>query len=255
MRNTYLLISLLSFSFFSCNNNNNLVEVEIPDPEIVEEKASVFGNPNDVKSENGPFEPIPLKYKYEDFTPNLDGKTLEYHYSKHLLSFTNKLNKIVAENRWSKKTKIEDILINIDVKNIELKNIAGGYYNHNLFFENLAPKSDIKPSDTLNIAIDKHFGSFETFKQKFIATASNHIGSGWTWLIINKKGDLEIITTNNNDNPLMKDALIKGTPLISIDTWEHSYYLQYQNKKLEYLKKVFQLINWETVSKKYESNL
>jgi Fe-Mn family superoxide dismutase len=103
------------------------------------------------------------------------------------------------------------------------------------------------------MAIDKHFGSFDSFKQKFIATASNHNGSGWTWLILNKKGDLEIITTINNDNPLMKDALVKGTPLFNIDVWEHAYYLQFQNRKVEYLKKVFELLNWDLISKKYES--
>lgn len=193
-----------------------------------------------------------LNYKFEDFSPNLDGRTMETHYSKHLLSYANKLNKIVAENKWSKRTKIEDVLLNLDVKNPELRKSAGGYYNHNLFFENLAPKSDSKPSDTLSMAIDKHFGSFETFKQKFIATASNIEGSGWTWLILNKKGELEIVTTVNNDNPLMKDALIKGDPIFTIDTWEHAYYLQYQNRKLEYLKKVFELLNWDLISKKHQ---
>ncbi len=249
----YLFIISISLFFISCNNNSNLVEVQIPEPEVVEDKTSNFGNPNDIKTETGPFELVQLNYKFEDFVPNLDGRTMETHYSKHLLSHANKLNKIVAENKWSKKTTIEDILLNLDVNNPELRKSAGGYYNHNLYFENLAPKSESKPSDTLTIAIDKHFGSFDGFKQKFIATASNFEGSGWTWLILNKKGDLEIITTINNDNPLMKDALIKGTPLFTVDTWEHAYYLQYQNRKVEYLKKVFELLNWDLISKKYES--
>lgn len=252
MKLHYLFITL-SFFIISCKNDNNLVEVQIPEPEVIEEKASNFTNPNDIKTETGPFEPVQLKYKFEDFAPNLNGETMETHYSKHLLSHANKLNKIVAENRWSKKTKIEDILLNLDVNNTDLRNCAGGYYNHNLFFENLAPKSDVKPSDTLSMAIDKHFGSYDSFKQKFIVTASNLNGSGWTWLILNKKGDLEIITTINNDNPLMKDALVKGTPLFNIDVWEHAYYLQYQNRKVEYLKKVFDLLNWDLISKKYES--
>lgn len=247
------LITSIFILFVSCKNDNNLVEVQIPEPEVIEEKASSYSNPSDIKTETGPFELVQLKYKFEDFAPNLDGRTMETHYSKHLLSHANKLNKIVAENKWSKKTKIEDILLNLDVNNAELRKGAGGYYNHNLFFENLAPKSDVKPSDTLSMAIDKHFGSFDSFKQKFIATASNHNGSGWTWLILNKKGDLEIITTINNDNPLMKDALVKGTPLFNIDVWEHAYYLQFQNRKVEYLKKVFELLNWDLISKKYES--
>ncbi|WP_320815019.1 superoxide dismutase [Flavobacterium sp.] len=244
---------IIAFLFISCKNDNNLVEVQIPEPEVIDQKTSNFGDPNDVKTETGPFELVQLNYKFEDFVPNLDGRTIETHYSKHLLGHANKLNKIVTENKWSKKTKIEDILLNLDINNLELRKSAGGYYNHNLFFENLAPKSNLKPSDTLTMAIDKNFGSFEAFKQTFIATASNVNGSGWTWLILNKKGDLEIITTVNNDNPLMKDALIKGTPLFNIDTWEHAYYLQYQNRKLEYLKKVFELLNWDLISKKFES--
>jgi Fe-Mn family superoxide dismutase len=253
MKTLFLHSSLLFLLFSSCKNNNNLVEVQIPDPEVIDNETSIFGNPADVKTETGPFELVPLNYKFEDFTPNLDGRTMEIHYSKHHLGYANKLNKIVAENRWSKKTKIEDILTNIEVTNIELKNNAGGYYNHNLFFENLAPKSDLKPSDTLNIAFQRDFGTFESFKQKFISTASNHIGSGWTWLILNKDGKLEIIQTNNQDNPLMKDALIKGKPLLNIDTWEHAYYLQYQNRKLDYIRKVFELLNWDLISKKYDA--
>lgn len=249
----YLLATSFFILFISCKNNDNLVEVQIPEPEIIVETSSTFSNPNDIKTETGPFELVQLKYKFEDFAPNLDGRTMEIHYSKHLLSHANKLNKIVTENKWSKKTKIEDILLNLDVNNNELRKSAGGYYNHNLFFENLAPKSNSKPSVTLTMAIDKHFGSFDAFKQKIITTASNLEGSGWTWLILNKKGDLEIDTTINNDNPLMKDALIKGTPLFNIDTWEHAYYLQFQNRKVEYLKKVFELLNWDLISKKYES--
>lgn len=237
----------------SCKGDNNLVEVQIPEPENTEETVSNFGNPDDVKTENGPFELIPLKYKFEDFKPNLDGRTMETHYSKHHLSYANRLNKFVEENKWSKKIKIEEILATIDVNNSSLKDCAGGYYNHNLFFDNVAPRSDFKPSDTLTNSIIKEFGSLDTFKQNFITKASSHIGSGWTWLIVNKNKKLEIIQTNNQDNPLMKDALVKGTPILNLDTWEHAYYLQYQNRKLEYIKRTFELINWKKVSEKYDA--
>ena len=193
-----------------------------------------------------------LNFSYDALEPSIDARTMEIHHSKHHNGYTNNLNNAIQGTSLDSST-IESILVDLDMDNKGLRNNAGGYYNHNLFFENLAPKSDLKPSDTLNIAFQRDFGTFESFKQKFISTASNHIGSGWTWLILNKDGKLEIIQTNNQDNPLMKDALIKGKPLLNIDTWEHAYYLQYQNRKLDYIRKVFELLNWDLISKKYDA--
>jgi superoxide dismutase, Fe-Mn family len=254
MKNTFFSFLFISVFFASCKNDNNLVEVQIPEAEVITKEAISYSNPNDFKSETGPFELIPLKLKFDDFEPNLNANQFEKHYSKYYLEYTNKLNKIINEKKeWTSKTKIEDILANSDINNnFELKNIVGSYYNHSLFFKNLAPKSNFKPSDTLTNAIIKDFGSLELFKQKFISTAASQVGSGWTWLIINPEGKLLITQTNNNDNPLMKDAIIKGKPLLTIDTWEHAYYAQYQNNKKEYLNNIFELINWKNISVEYE---
>uniref|UniRef100_UPI00404B6604 superoxide dismutase n=1 Tax=Flavobacterium sp. TaxID=239 RepID=UPI00404B6604 len=247
-----VILSFTIFFFVSCKNDNNLVEVQIPEPEVIVENQITYSNPEDFKSETGPFELINFKYKFDVFEPNLNGKKLENHYSIYYLDVTNQLNKIINEKKeFHSKVKIEDILKNATTP--ELKNVAGSYYNHSLFFKNLAPKSNFKPSDTLTKAIIKDFGSLELFKENFINTATNHIGSGWTWLLVNSQGKLIITQTNNNDNPLMKDAIIKGYPLLTIDTWEHAYYPQFQNKKTDYLNNVFQLIDWKSVSEIYAS--
>lgn len=252
MRNIIFPFFLISIFFISCKNNNHLVEVQIPDPEIIIENENTYSNPEDFKSKTGPFELIPFKYKFDAFEPNLNGKKLESHYSKHYLDITNQLNKIINEKKeFHSKVKIEDILANVTT--IELKNIAGNYYNHSLFFKNLAPKSNFKPSDTLTNAIIEDFGSLELFKENFIQTANSQVGSGWTWLIVTPQGKLVITQTNNNDNPLMKDAIVKGEPLLTIDTWEHAYYSQFQNKKTDYLNNIFELINWKSVSETYVS--
>jgi|AntRauMFilla1563_2_1112583.scaffolds.fasta_scaffold04216_2 Fe-Mn family superoxide dismutase len=251
MKYIAFLFLLVSGFFVSCKNDNNLVEVQIPEAEVIENQI-VFSDPEDFKSKTGPFELVPLKHQFDSFEPNLNGKKLENHYSKYYLDITNELNKIINEKKeFHTKVKIEDILAN--VTSIELKNIAANYYNHSLFFKNLAPKSNFKPSDTLTNAIIKDFGSLELFKENFINTAGSHIGSGWTWLLINPQGKLIILQTNNNDNPLMKDAIVKGKPLLTIDTWEHAYYSQFQNKKIAYLNNVFELINWKSVSDTYIS--
>ena len=251
MRHIILPILLIFISLASCNNSN-LVEVQIPEPEIIVDNEITYSEPEDFKSETGPFELTSFKYKFDAFEPNINGRKLENHYSKHYLEITNQLNKILNEKKeFHTKTKIEEILAKVITT--ELKNTAGNYYNHSLFFKNLAPKFNFKPSDTLTNAIIKDFGSLESFKQNFISTGASHIGSGWTWLIINPQGKLIITQTNNNDNPLMKDAIVKGRPLLNIDTWEHAYYPQFKNKKTDYLNNVFELINWKTVSETYVS--
>lgn len=249
MKYIVFLFLLISTIFFSCKNDNNLVEVQIPEAEIIENEIA-YSNSDDFKSKTGPFELVSLKHPFDAFEPNLNGKKLENHYTKHYLDITNELNKIINEKKeFHTKVKIEDILANVN--SIELKNIAVNYYNHSLFFKNLSPKSNFKPSDTLTNAIIKDFGSLELFKKDFINTAASHVGSGWTWLLIDPQGKLVIVQTNNNENPLMKDAIVKGRPLLTIDTWEHAYYSQFQNKKTDYLNNVFELINWKSVSDAY----
>ena len=144
------------------------------------------------------------------------------------------------------------ILSKLDLKNAALRNNAGGYYNHNLFFESLNPKAGGTPSGELAQAIATEFGSFDEFQKKITEVATNQFGSGWAWLVITNEGKLALTSTSNQDNPLMPNAEVKGTPILAIDVWEHAYYLNYQNKRADYLTAIFNVIDWNVVNAKYE---
>ncbi len=248
MKKLYLFILFVLFT--SCKDESNLVEVQLPEPE--EPVSVLYGNPKDVKANEGPFQLIALNYPYDALNPIVDGKTMELHYSKHYLGYTNKLNKeILAKKEWQGKS-IDAILSKVTDSELDLKNNAGGYYNHSLFFEILTPKGAKKPTENLSNAINTNFISFSIFKNKFIAEANNHFGSGWVWLLVTKTGELKVVTTDNQDNPLMINAKVKGTPILGIDLWEHAYYLAYQNNRKEYIESIFESINWTVVSKKYD---
>jgi len=249
MKNPFYCLSFL-FLLISCNNNNNLVEVALPEPEV--EVKSPFINPSEVKINEGHFKLQSISYLFDALEPHFDGKTVELHYTMLYVSYTNKLNAAIIESKIEPK-KIEEILALVDDTNATLKNNAGGYYNHSLFFEILTPKSTLKPAGKLALAITANFGSFEEFKRKFTQASSNHFGSGWTWLVVTNEGKLAISTTTNQDNPLMPNAAIKGTPILGLDLWEHSYYLKYQNKRADYIDAFFEVINWEVVEKKLEA--
>jgi Fe-Mn family superoxide dismutase len=176
---------------------------------------------------------------------------MEMHYSKHYLSYTNNLNRVLAGTEFEN-VPIEDIFKKLDMTNSDLRNNLGGYYNHTLLFEIMSPKAGGKPKDTLSLAIDKDFGSFENFKTLFSDTATKQFGSGWVWLIVDKSGKLQITSSQNQDNPLMPRAEIAGIPILAIDLWEHAYYLSYQYKKRKYIDAFFNVINWKKVSEKYE---
>jgi Fe-Mn family superoxide dismutase len=242
-------LSLL-FLFISCNNNNGLVEVELPEPEEV--TTPTYIEPKNVKIDAGTFALVEIPYQFGDLEPHFDGKTMEIHFSKHYVGYTNKMNAALKEAKIETK-KIEEVLALVSDVNPTLKNNAGGYYNHSLFFEILTPKSTKKPNTKILQAITENFGSFEEFKRKFTLASTNHFGSGWTWLVMTNEGKLAISTTTNQDNPLMPNAAIKGTPILGLDLWEHSYYLKYQNKRADYIDAFFEVINWEVVEKKLEA--
>lgn len=245
------IISFLAVTFLSCKKDNELIEVKIPDPEVPVTQTA-FGNPADVKvNEGGVFKMKGLKYAYDALAPFIDGKTMEIHYSKHHLGYANKLNKAIAGTDLETKT-IEEILSKLDLKNAALRNNAGGYYNHNLFFESLNPKAGGTPSGELAQAIATEFGSFDEFQKKITEVATNQFGSGWAWLVITNEGKLALTSTSNQDNPLMPNAEVKGTPILAIDVWEHAYYLNYQNKRADYLTAIFNVIDWNVVNAKYE---
>jgi len=246
------IISFVLVSILGCKKDNELVEVQIPDPEVPVTQTA-FGNPADVKvNEGGVFKMKGLKYAYDALAPFIDGRTMEIHYSKHHLGYANKLNNAIVGTDLETKT-IEEILTKLDVKNTALRNNAGGYYNHNLFFEILNPKAGGTPSGELAQAIANEFGSFDEFQKRIAEVATNQFGSGWAWLVVTKEGKLAITSTSNQDNPLMPNAEIKGTPILTIDVWEHAYYLNYQNKRTDYLTAIFNVIDWKIVNTKYES--
>jgi Fe-Mn family superoxide dismutase len=252
MKKSLLWVACVSLILASCKKDNELIEVKIPDPEV-ETKISALGNPIDVKvTEGGIFQMRGLKYAYDDLEPHIDGRTMEIHYSKHHLSYANKLNKAIIGTDLELKT-IEDILKNLDVNNKEIRNNAGGYYNHNLFFEILNPKGGGTPTDALAEAITAEMGSFDNLQKQLTDAAAGLFGSGWAWLVVTRDGKLAVTSTANQDNPLMPNAEVRGTPILAIDVWEHAYYLNYQNKRNEYLTAIFNVIDWNVVNAKYET--
>jgi len=236
------------FLLFSCNDSNKLTEVvEVPLP-TKEEKITI-GSPNDVKADPGSFEMTKLPFSYDALAPAIRTLTLETHYSKHYLTYTNNFNKEILNTEFENMP-IEDILKKMDLSNAKLRQNAGGYYNHTLYFNILTPKQET-PKDTLAGSINKEFGSFANLTNQFKGQSTKQFGSGWVWLVVDRYGKLQVTTTDNQDNPLMKNALIPGTPILGIDLWEHAYYLDYQNRKGSYIDAFYDHINWEKVNENY----
>ena len=192
-----------------------------------------------------------LEYSYDALEPHIDARTMEIHHSKHHQGYTNKLNAALEGTVNESKT-ILDILNNLDMTNMALRNNAGGYYNHKLFWEVMDPNKENSLSENLKTAISDAFGSFDAFKDVFSKAAASRFGSGWAWLCASPNGELDICSTANQDNPLMP-GMCGGTPILGIDVWEHAYYLNYQNRRPDYVNAFFNVINWDVVSGKYES--
>lgn len=201
------------------------------------------------------FELPQLPYAYDALTPNIDAKTMEIHYSKHHAGYTNNLNAAIKGTDLEGKS-IEDILTNLDMDNKAVRNNGGGFYNHSLFWKVMSPNGGGTPSGALAEAIDKKFGSFEKFKDEFSNAAKTQFGSGWAWLSVQKGGEVFVCSSANQDNPLMPGigCAENVTPILGLDVWEHAYYLNYQNRRPDYVEAFFQVINWEEVSKLYEAN-
>ena len=190
-----------------------------------------------------------LEYSYDALEPHIDAKTMEIHHSKHHQGYTNKLNAAI-EGSENESKDIHDILSGLDMTNMALRNNAGGYYNHKIFWEVMNPNKENIMSEDLKTAIDEAFGSFEAFKEAFSKAAATRFGSGWAWLCV-KNGQLEVCSTPNQDNPLMPNGC-GGTPILGIDVWEHAYYLNYQNRRPDYIDAFFNVVNWGVVSEKFE---
>ena len=192
------------------------------------------------------FELPKLNYAFDALEPNIDAKTMEIHYGKHHNGYTNNLNNIISGTDNEGKS-IEDILNSLDLENKGLRNNGGGYYNHNLFWEIMGPNGGGDPSGEISESINSNFGSFENFKDEFSKAAATRFGSGWAWLCAHPDGKLEIYSTANQDNPLMPNGC-GGNPILCLDVWEHAYYLNYQNRRPDYIKAFFNVINWEEVN-------
>ena len=191
-----------------------------------------------------------LGFDYTALEPHIDARTMEIHHSKHHNGYTNNLNNALENTGISDKN-IEEILMNLDMDNMALRNNAGGYYNHCLFWEILNPKDKQELAGDLELAINSAFGSFDNFIEQFSKAAATRFGSGWAWLCV-KDGALEICSSANQDNPLMPIGC-GGTPIVGIDVWEHAYYLNYQNRRADYISAFFNVVNWTVVSEKYKN--
>lgn len=196
------------------------------------------------------FELPKLSYAYDALEPHVDARTMEIHHSKHHNGYTTKLNNAIAGTS-SENESIDTILKNLDMGNSALRNNGGGYFNHCLFWEILSPNGGGNPSGAIGEAINSSFVSYEEFKVAFANAAATQFGSGWAWLCVNADGKLEICATANQDNPLMPGIGCSGTPILGIDVWEHAYYLNYQNRRPDYIEAFFNLVNWEKVSEKF----
>jgi Fe-Mn family superoxide dismutase len=196
------------------------------------------------------FELPQLPYAYDALEPHIDARTMEIHHSKHHNAYTTNLNAAIAGTDLEGKT-IENILMNLDMKNMAVRNNGGGFYNHNLYWRVMSPNGGGKPSGDLADAIDAAFGSFDEFKAQFAKAGATRFGSGWAWLCVNERGKVEVCSTPNQDNPLMPDTGCGGFPILGMDVWEHAYYLNYQNRRPDYIEAFFNVINWEEVARLY----
>ena len=196
------------------------------------------------------FELPKLGYAYDALEPNIDARTMEIHHSKHHNGYTTKLNGAIAGTDLEGKS-IEDILNTLDMSNGAVRNNGGGFYNHSLFWTVMNPDNKGELSGDLKNAIMEAFGSFDAFKDTFSNAAATQFGSGWAWLCVLPGGKVEVCSTPNQDNPLMPGVTCGGTPILGLDVWEHAYYLNYQNRRPDYINAFFNVINWNEVAKRF----
>jgi superoxide dismutase, Fe-Mn family len=204
------------------------------------------------------YELPPLPYPKEALEPNIDAQTMEIHHDKHHAAYVTNVNKAIAGKADLEKKSVEELISNLDAVPTDIRtavrNNGGGHANHSFFWKLLAPKGGGVPTGKLADDIKAAFGSFEAFKEKFEAAGIGRFGSGWAWLVVNQ-GKLEIVSTANQDNPIMGKAVsgAEGKPVLGCDVWEHAYYLKYQNRRADYLKAFWNVVNWAEASKSYDA--
>lgn len=198
------------------------------------------------------FEKVALPYEKDALEPHIGADTMGFHYDKHHTGYTSKLNAAVEGTDLADKS-IEEILGNLDAvpeeKRTAVRNNGGGYYNHNIFWITMSPNGGGEPGGALGDAINSTFGSFDDFKAQFAAAAGGRFGSGWAWLVVNGDGGLEVTSTPNQDNPISDGK----TPILGLDVWEHAYYLNYQNRRPDYVGAFWNVVNWDKVAELYEA--
>ncbi len=195
------------------------------------------------------FELPSLPYAFSALEPHIDAKTMEIHHGKHHNTYVTNLNNAIAGTDLENKS-LEELQSSAGA-NTAVRNNGGGHYNHSLFWQILSPNGGGEPTGELANAINSKFVNFGEFKEAFNKAATTRFGSGWAWLVLTNSGTLEISSTPNQDNPLMDVAEIKGTPIIGLDVWEHAYYLNYQNRRPDYISAFWNLVNWEEANKRY----
>jgi Fe-Mn family superoxide dismutase len=196
------------------------------------------------------FELPKLDFAYDALEPHIDAKTMEIHHTKHHDKYTSSLNDAIKGTDLEKKS-IEEILSGASKAPSVVRNNAGGFYNHKLFWKWLSPKGGGQPTGELLNAINKEFGSFDGLKEKFNKAAAGQFGSGWAWLIKSGNGNLVVTSTPNQDNTLMDLAEVKGSPILGLDVWEHAYYLKYQNRRPDYVNAFWNVVNWDEVNRRF----
>jgi Fe-Mn family superoxide dismutase len=193
-----------------------------------------------------------LPYAFDALEPHIDAQTMQIHHDKHHQAYVDNLNKALAGTGAEEKT-LEELMNNISAYPVAVRNNGGGHFNHTLFWTVLGTGANQPTGDLLN-AINETFGSVDELKEKMNTAGTTRFGSGWAWLLVND-GKLYVSSTPNQDNPLMDIAEVKGAPILGIDVWEHAYYLKYQNKRPDYLKAIWNVVNWNEVAKRYKAAL
>ena len=192
-----------------------------------------------------------LNYEFAALEPHIDARTMEIHYTKHHQGYTDKLNAAIEGSSLAEKT-IEEILAKVSEESTAVRNNGGGFYNHSLFWSIMSSQGGGEPTGALADAITQSFGSFEEFKTQFSTAAATQFGSGWAWLVVHE-GELSVGSTPNQDNPLMDITGLDGSPILGLDVWEHAYYLNYQNRRPDYILSFWNDVDWEEVARRFEA--
>lgn len=201
------------------------------------------------------FTQTPLAFDFAALEPNIDAMTMEIHYTKHAAGYARNLGDAIGDENVDTNKPLENVLANISNYSTKMRNNGGGHYNHELFWKVMTPNGAGKPQGELASAIDASFGSFDTFATEFESAAKTRFGSGWAWLVVGDDKKLSVGSTPNQDNPLMDISDFKGTPLLGLDVWEHAYYLNYQNRRPDYVSAFWNVVDWNTVAERYAASM